>query len=48
MYFLPNKNRLFRMRESLNMFTKVTWKKEGDRANTDIADKGGRGNADIG
>ena len=50
MYFLQ-KNRLFRERVALNMFTKLTRKRERGSANADKADKGGRGgwvNADNG
>ena len=50
MYFLQTKM-LFRIRGSLNMFTKLMWKREGGRTNADIADEGGRGgwgNADNG
>ena len=51
MYFLPKKNRLFRKRVALNMFTKLTQKKKGGSVNADKADIGGRGgwgNADNG
>ena len=48
MYFLP-KNRLFRKRVALNIFTKLTQERKGGSANADKADKGGRrGDADNG
>jgi hypothetical protein len=40
MYFFQQKNRLFRKRVALNMFTKLTQKGRGGSANADKADKG--------
>ena len=43
MYFLPKKNKLFKKRVALNMFTNLTQKRKGGSANADRADIGGRG-----
>ena len=43
MYFLPKKKVFFRKRVALNMFQKLTRKREGGVSNADKADKGGGG-----